>query len=318
MKSISYLCNLTENKIYNINAMETIRNFDELIEHLRQREGMRRVAVVCPYDESTQGAVENALKAGFIEAILVGDTEKIGTRFSDYAERVSYVETADPDEAAAKAVAMAREGKADIVMKGLVNTDNLLRAVLNKETGILPKGNVLTHLTCAQIVGYDKLIYCTDVAVIPHPTAEQREQQLRYVLQLARSMGGEEPRVGLINCTEKVNEKHFPFTVEYKQLIEKAVAGEFGRCIVDGPLDLKTCFSPAALHKKGIESPLEGHADAIIFPDIQAGNVFYKTITCFCQAQTAGILSGPQVPVVLPSRGDSPENKFYSLALAAL
>jgi phosphate butyryltransferase len=190
--------------------------------------------------------------------------------------------------------------------------------VLNKETGILPKGNVLTHLTCAQIAGYDKLIYCTDVAVIPHPTAEQREQQLRYVLQLARSMGVEEPRVGLINCTEKVNEKHFPFTVEYKQLIEKAVAGEFGRCIVDGPLDLKTCFSPAALHKKGIESPLEGHADAIIFPDIQAGNVFYKTITCFCQAQTAGILSGPQVPVVLPSRGDSPENKFYSLALAAL
>ena len=277
--------------------METIRNFDELIEHLRQREGMRRVAVVCPYDESTQGAVENALKAGFIEAILVGDTEKIGTRFSDYAERVSYVETADPDEAAAKAVAMAREGKADIVMKGLVNTDNLLRAVLNKETGILPKGNVLTHLTCAQIAGYDKLIYCTDVAVIPHPTAEQREQQLRYVLQLARSMGVEEPRVGLINCTEKVNEKHFPFTVEYKQLIEKAEAGEFGQ---------------------GIESPLEGHADAIIFPDIQAGNVFYKTITCFCQAQTAGILSGPQVPVVLPSRGDSPENKFYSLALAAL
>lgn len=278
--------------------MEAIHNFEELISYLKQRNERKRVAVVCPRDESTQKATARAAEAGFIEAITLD---------SDNA-----------DEAAAQAVIMAREGKADIIMKGLVNTDNLLRAVLNKETGILPKGNVLTHMTCAQIPGYDKLIYCTDVAVIPHPTAEQREQQLRYVLQITRRMGIEEPRVGLINCTEKVNEKHFPFTVEYKQLMAKAEAGEFGRCIVDGPLDLKTCFSPAALHKKGISSPLEGHADAIIFPDIQAGNVFYKTITCFCGAQTAGILCGPQVPVVLPSRGDSPENKFYSLALASL
>ncbi len=297
--------------------MEAIRNFDELIAHLRQRGEKRRVVVVCPYDESTQGAVEKALQEGFVEAILVGEPEKIGSRFEAYGQQVSLV-PALTDEAPAKAVGLARDGKADIVMKGLVNTDDLLRAVLNKETGILPKGNVLTHLTCAQLPGYDKFIYCTDVAVIPYPTAEQREQQLSYVLQLARSMGIEEPRVGLINCTEKVNAKHFPCTVEYRELIAKAQTGAFGRCIVDGPLDLKTCFSPAALHKKGIDSPLEGHADAVIFPDIQAGNVFYKTITCFCDAQTAGILSGPQVPVVLPSRGDSPDNKFLSLALASL
>ncbi len=297
--------------------MEAIRNFDELIAHLKQRGEKRRVVVVCPYDESTQGAVEKALREGFIEAILVGEAEKIGSRFETFGNQVSYV-SAPTDEAPGVAVTLAREGKADIVMKGLVNTDDLLRAVLNKETGILPKGQVLTHLTCAQIEGYDKFIYCSDVAVIPYPTAEQREQQLCYILQLARSMGIEEPRVGLINCTEKVNPKHFPCTVEYRELIAKAQTGAFGRCIVDGPLDLKTCFSPAALHKKGIDSPLEGHADAVIFPDIQAGNVFYKTITCFCEAQTAGILSGPQVPVVLPSRGDSPENKFLSLALASL
>jgi phosphate butyryltransferase len=239
------------------------------------------------------------------------------------AERAGFIEptaiTGDnPDEAAARAVAMAREGKADVIMKGQVNTDNLLRAVLNKETGILPKGRVLTHVTCAQLPVYDKLIFCTDVAVIPHPTAEQREEQLKYMLSLMRYFGIEEPRVGLINCTEKVNEKHFPFTVEYKALIAKAQTGAFGRCIIDGPLDLKTCFSPEALHKKGIDSPLEGHADGIIFPDIQAGNVFYKTITAFCHAETAAMLCGPQVPVVLPSRGDTPENKFLSLALASL
>ncbi len=278
--------------------MEAIRNFDDLIGFLKARGEKKRVAVICPRDESTKKAVSMAQEAGFINPILL-DNE-------------------NADEAAMQAVTMAREGNVDVLMKGLINTDNLLRAVLNKETGILPKGHVLTHLTCAQLVNYDKLIFCSDVAVIPYPTAEQREEQLKYLLALMRSMGVKQPRVGLINCTEKVNEKHFPFTVEYKELIAKAETGAFGACILDGPLDLKTCFSPMALHKKGINSPLEGHADAIIFPDIQAGNVFYKTITCFCEAQTAGILSGPQVPVVLPSRGDSPQNKFYSLALACL
>ena len=280
--------------------MDTIKNLNEMISHLTTLGGKKRIGVICPRDESTCKAVEGATQtSGFAEAVVFDDD--------------------DVCVAAAQAVAAAREGKVDVLMKGTLNTDDLLRAVLNKETGILPKGRVLTHLTCAQIPSYDKLVFCSDVAVIPHPTAEQREEQLKYLLQLMRSMGIEEPRVGLINCTEKVNEKHFPFTLEYKELIAKSQTGAFGRCIVDGPLDLKTCFSPEALHKKGIHSPLEGRADAIIFPDIQAGNVFYKTITCFCPGtETAAVLAGTQVPVVLPSRGDSPQNKLYSLALACL
>ena len=278
--------------------MDTIQNLDEMIGRLIAKGGKKRIGVICPRDESTRKAVEEATSAtGFAEAVVFDDDDVL--------------------VAAQQAVAAAREGKVDVLMKGTLNTDDLLRAVLNKETGILPKGRVLTHLTCAQIPSYDKLVFCSDVAVIPYPTAEQREEQLKYLLQLMRSMGVEEPRVGLINCTEKVNEKHFPVTVEYRQLAEKAATGVFGPCIVDGPLDLKTCFSPEALHKKGINSPLEGRADAIIFPDIQAGNVFYKTITCFIPGvETAAVLAGTQVPVVLPSRGDSPKNKLYSLALA--
>ena len=157
-----------------------------------------------------------------------------------------------------------------------------------------------------------------DPAVIPYPTKEQREQQLIYLLGLCRKMGVEEPRIALISCSEKVNPKHFPCTVDYQELVEKTKTGVFGPCIVDGPLDLKTSLSPAALHKKGLNSPLEGRSDGLIFSDIQAGNVFYKTITLFCQAQTAAILQGPQVPVVLTSRADSPDNKFYSLALACV
>ena len=280
--------------------MDAIKNLDELIAHLAGRGGKKRIGVICPRDESTRKAIKMAeTEMGFATTVVFDDD--------------------DACKAAAQAVAAAREGQVDVIMKGLINTDDLLRAVLNKEMGLLPKGRVLTHLTCAQIPVYDKLIFCSDVAVIPPPTAEQREEQLKYLLQLMHSLGIEEPRVGLINCTEKVNEKHFPFTAEYKQLIAKAQTGAFGKCIIDGPLDLKTCFSPEALHKKGINSPLEGKADAIIFPDIQAGNVFYKTITCFCPGtETAAVLAGTQVPVVLPSRGDSPTNKAYSLALACL
>ena len=110
----------------------------------------------------------------------------------------------------------------------------------------------------------------------------------------------------------------FAYTADYLDIIAEAQMGAFGRCIIDGPLDLKTSLSPAALHKKGLTSPLEGRSDGLIFSDIQAGNVFYKSITLFCQAQTAAILQGPQVPVVLTSRADSADNKFYSLALACV
>ena len=297
--------------------MKTIKNFDELVAHLASRSERRRVAVVCPNDESTQYAVCRALDEGFITATLVGCTADARQVFAKYPD-VCFVEADDADDAARKAVALVREGKADVLQKGLLNTDNMLHAVLNKETGILPKGRVLTHLTCAQIEGHERFLFFTDAAVIPHPTAEQRVEQLKYVVDTCRAMGIEQPRVGLINCTEKVNEKYFPFTVEYKELIARVEQGEFGPCIVDGPLDLKTCLSPEALHKKGIESPLEGKADAVIFPDIQAGNVFYKTITLFCCALCAGILRGPLCPVVLPSRGDSKLSKFYSLALASI
>lgn len=298
--------------------MEVIRNFEELVSHLSQRTERRRVAVVCPNDHSSQEAVARALDEGIADILIVGADEEAKTFFAKYGERIESVDASDVDEAATKAVALVREGRADVLMKGLLNTDNLLRAVLNKEMGILPKGRVLTHIACAQMPQYDRLLFCTDVAVIPRPTKEQREEQLRYVLELCRTMGVEKPRVALINCSEKVNEKHFPHTVEYRELVAKAEAGEFGPCIVDGPMDLKTSLSEAALKKKHLVSPIEGKADALIFPGIQSGNVFYKAITLFCQADTAAILKGPQVPVVLTSRGDSPASKFYSLALACL
>lgn len=298
--------------------MNAIRNFDDLTAYLSKLDEPRRVAVVCPNDESTCQAVHQAIEEGFARAILVGCQPQYANLFDDVRKKVTFIPADDVDDAAARAVSLVRDGMADVLMKGLLNTDNLLRAVLNKQTGILPQGRVLTHITCAQMPQYEKLIFCSDVAVIPQPTKEQREAQLVYLLNLCRSMGIREPGVALINCSEKVDERHFPHTVEYRELVERAEKGEFGQCIVDGPLDLKTALSAKALKKKGLHSPLKGFADALIFPDIQAGNVFYKAITLFCRAQTAAMLQGPQVPVVLTSRADDWQSKYYSLALASL
>ncbi len=300
--------------------MDAIKNFEELIDHLRLRGDRKRVAVVWGSDEYTQKSVMLALEAGFIEAVFVGCREAVEQNnvLMRHQEHISFVQADDSDEAASKAVEMVHRGEADILMKGMLNTDNLLRAVLNKETGILPRGNVLTHITVASFFSYPKLLFFTDSAVIPYPTQEQRAQQIRYITYAARCFGIDTPKVALIHCSEKVQEKHFPFTAGYAELISRANDGAFGSCLVDGPMDVKCACSAEAVAKKGLQSPIGGEADCLVFPDIEAGNMFYKSLTLFAHAETAAVLQGTLCPVVLPSRGDSKLSKFYSLALAAL
>ena len=278
--------------------MQPIKTLNDMTRFLQQRGNCKRVAVVCPGDASTRYAVEKGKEMGFIEPI--------------------YVEGDDKDECARRAVSMVKNGEADILMKGLINTDNVLRAILNKETGILRPGHVLTHVAMTEIPKYEKLLFFTDAAVIPIPTKEQRRQQVHYVNYVCHALGIEEPRISLIHCAEKVSEKIFPYTKDNLDIIALAQSGYFGRCIIDGPLDLKTSLDSVSLHEKGIHSAIDGQADALIFPDIVAGNVFYKTLTLFGYAKTAGVLQGTLCPVVLPSRSDSPESKYHSLALAAI
>lgn len=300
--------------------MEKITNFDQLTSHLSQLGKRKRVAVVCASDSSTQNAVAKAIREGFAEAVFVGRKSDVegNEEILSVAQWVDYIDIDDIDEAARAAVRLVREGKADILMKGLINTDNLLRAVLNKEAGILPKGNVLTHITASYIPGFPRMLFFTDAAVIPYPTHEQRVEQVRYVAKLCRDFGIAEPKISLIHCTEKPNGKFFPFTERYAEIISQAEAGDFGPCVVDGPLDLKTSCCKESLDKKGIHSTLDGQADALVFPDIEAGNVFYKTITLFANAETAGMLAGTLAPVVLTSRSDSLACKYCSLAVAAI
>ena len=296
-----------------------IQNFQQMMAHLGANGRRLRMAVVCGSDDSTLYAVERALHEGFAEVIFVGDAEKVRQRkeLHPYSEWMRFEDAADYVEAATRAVALVREGEADILMKGLISTDILLRAVLNKEHGLLPKGNVLTHLSVAQFPERNQLLFFTDPAVIPYPTQEQRIAQVGYAVKVCHAFGIKEPRVSLLHCSEKASDK-FPHTLGYPEIIDMAAQGKWGKAIVDGPLDLRTSIDPIALKKKGIPSPLEGRADVLVFPDIEAGNAFYKTITFLSKADVAGTLQGTICPVVLPSRGDSGEDKFYSLAFAAM
>ncbi|MBR2244686.1 MAG: phosphate butyryltransferase [Prevotella sp.] len=278
--------------------MQPIKTLNDMIIFLRERGDRKRVAVVSASDASTRYAVEKGKEMGFIEPI--------------------YIDGDDKEACARQAVALCRNGEADILMKGLINTDVLLRAILDKEKGIIRPGHVLTHVAMAEIPKYEKLLFFTDAAVIPVPTPAQRRQQIHYMNYVCHAMGIEEPRISLIHCAEKVSAKAFPYTTDYLEIIAEAQTGCFGHCIIDGPLDLKTSLDAVSLHEKGIHSIIDGQADALIFPDIVAGNVFYKTLTLFAYAKTAGVLQGTLCPCVVSSRADSPDSKYYSLALAAL
>lgn len=300
--------------------MPEINNFSQIVDHLRGLNQTKRVAVVCPYDEETLSAVVAATDKHLITPILIGELsriQQIATQVEPSALSYEIIATDSPDEAALKAVEMTRNGQADIVMKGLVNTDNLLRAILNKEHAILPKGKLLTHLSVAQLPGYNKLLFFSDVAVIPYPTLEQRIEMINYNLDTCRKFGVVAPKVALIHFTEKVNPK-FQNSVDYATLVEMCNNGEFGNASIAGPMDVKTACDAHSAEVKGLSSDVCGNADLLIFPNIESGNTFYKTITLFGNAKIAGILQGTSSPVILSSRSDSADSKFYSLVLACV
>lgn len=299
--------------------MEAIISFEELSDHLIKSGIRRKVAVVCADDPETEYAVARAVEEGFATFVMIGDAKRLEAypKIKTFGDKIQIVDILDSDEAARQAVAMARNGEVDAIMKGIINTDNLLRAILNKETGILPKGRVLTHLSVAQVPAYHKLLFFSDPAVIPYPTLDQRRQMIRYDVATCQKFGIIHPKVALIHFTEKVNPK-FPNSVDIATLVEEAGDSTFGEAIVAGPMDVKTACDLHSAQVKHISSPVCGDADILIFPNIESGNTFYKALSFFAGADMAGMLQGPSCPVVLPSRSDSGMSKYNSLALAVM
>ena len=295
-----------------------MRNIDDIVKFAKER-GPKTISVACCQDKEVLIAVENARKQHMIEAILVGDIEKtreIAKTLNIELNNYELVDIKDLSQACLKAVEIVSTGKAHMVMKGLVDTSIILKAVLNKEIG-LRTGNILSHVAVFDIEGYDRLFFITDAAMNLAPGVNEKKQIIENACSVARALDIEEPKVALICAREKVNPK-MPDTVDAKELEEMYKRGEIKNCIVGGPFALDNAVSEEAAKHKGIDHPVAGKADVLLVPDIEAGNIFYKSMTFFAKAESAGLVLGAKAPIVLTSRADSDVTKLNSIALGVL
>ena len=272
-------------------------------------------------DSHTIAAAAKAVEAGLADVTLVGDEELIAQACkAEGVDASSFTVIHNSNELAsvAQAVQMIRDGEGDFLMKGLCSTDKFLRAVLNKETGLLPPKGTLTHCTVLEIPSYHKLLFVGDVAVIPAPDLKQKQLILECLVKTAKAVGVAKPKVAIIAATEQVLASQ-PASVEAAILAKMADRGQIKGCIADGPLALDVAIDQDSVEIKGIVSPVAGDADCLLFPNIESGNVFYKANSKLVpDVRQAGILVGAKVPCVLSSRADSIDTKLNSIAIAAM
>ena len=223
----------------------------------------------------------------------------------------------EPDlaEAARKAVALVRSGEADFLMKGKLDTSVLLKAVVNKETG-LGKGGVMSHFTAFEIPTYHKLLMPVDGGMVTYPTLEQKKAIIENTVGALRAMGYDCPKVGVLACVEKLNPK-MPETVEGDALKQMNQRGELTGCVVEGPISYDCAVSREIAAFKGFESPCAGDCDVLVAPNIHAGNIMGKMLTVTCKAKMAGFIVGARCPIVMTSRGSSAEEKYLSIVISA-
>lgn len=295
-----------------------IKKFRDVLKIAKER-GPKIVALACAQDNDALKAVHQAFENGIVKAILIGDAEKIKTICNEENIDVSdyeVIDIQDQTEACLKAVELVSSGRADLLMKGLVDTGILLKAVLNKEVG-LRTGNVLSHVAVFDVPTYHKLILVTDAAMNIAPDLETKKQILENALVVSRALDIEEAKVAVIAAKEKINPK-MPVTVEAGELVKMNEEGEIKDCLVGGPFSLDIAISFEAAKIKGFVHPVAGDADILLCPTIEAGNILYKSLTYFAQAEGAGVIVGTKAPVILTSRADSEETKLNSIALGVL
>ena len=296
-----------------------IKNLNELIT-LAKSKPKKRLVVVFANDLHTIEAVYSAVQEGIVEATLTGIKENIAKFCGDHSMDINFFEIIEQEnemEAGLMCCDMINQGKAHLIMKGSISTDNYMRCILNKERGIMSSGALLTHVTCMEMLKLGKLLIVSDVAVIPYPNLEQKEKILKYLIGTAHKLGHEEPKVALIGPSEIPNRK-ISSSSDAMDLVEKAETGVFGKSIVAGPMGLDLAVDMEVVQIKKYFNPVAGNADAMLFPNIDAGNVFYKSATKLVGCESAAIVVGAKVPAVLTSRGDSAKSKLCSIALATV
>lgn len=295
-----------------------IKNFDELIKVAKER-GPKKLSVACAQDDDVMMAVENARKAGIVEAILVGDQEaieEVAKQQNIDLKNYEIIDVKDMTEASYKAVELVSTGKANLVMKGLVDTSIVLKAVLDKEIG-LRTGNGLSHVAVFDVPNFPRLLYVTDAAMNIAPDAATKKQIIENSVVVANALDLQNPNVGIICAKEKVNPK-MPATVDAELLVNMNKSGELKGCTVGGPFALDNAVSEEAARIKGMKDPMAGKVDILLCPTIEAGNILYKTLSFLAGARSAGIIVGAKAPIVLTSRADDDDSKLNSIALGVL
>ncbi|GLI54545.1 phosphate butyryltransferase [Propionigenium maris DSM 9537] len=295
-----------------------MKNFEQALELARSK-GRKTVSVACAQDRDVLLAVDKAREAGIVDAILVGDEKKIreiAAANSVDLNNYRVVDREDLTEAAREAVRLVSSGEAHMLMKGLVDTSIVLKAVLDKEIG-LRGDSILSHVAVFEIEGWDRLFYVTDAAMNIAPNLDAKKKIIENAVKVARSLEVETPKVACLCAKEKVNEK-MPDTVDAKALEDMNKNGELKDCLVGGPFALDNAISEEAAKHKGMDHPVAGRADILMTGDIEAGNVLYKSMAFFAKSKNAGIIVGARKPIILTSRADNEEAKLNSIILGSL
>lgn len=280
---------------------------------------VQTVAVACAHDTEALKAVAEAHALGLARFILVGETDKIRLLADGMGLDLSSFELVDARGEAAGAsatVQVVASGRAQILLKGFVDSSVLFRAVLDRDTG-LRNGSTVSHTVVMDVPGFDKLYLLTDAAMIIKPDLETKRQIVLNAVKVARALGNPDPVVGVLCESEKVNPK-MPATVDAAALVEMNRDGRLPGCRVGGPYALDNAISERAARHKGMDDPLAGKADILLAPDLAAGNIFYKSLMYFAHARSAGVVMGTKAPVLLNSRADSHETKINAVALGVL
>ncbi|MCT4638904.1 MAG: bifunctional enoyl-CoA hydratase/phosphate acetyltransferase [Bacteroidales bacterium] len=294
-----------------------LQKLEDLIEIAKGKE-TRRIAVAAAADHPVLEAVKKATENGIVVPVLVGDKpeiEKIAKEINFDLSNVEIHQESNPAKASVKAVALIKEGKADILMKGLVATAPLLKAVLNKENG-LRKGGTLSHFALFESPFYHKLFGVTDAAMNVAPEFNDKISIVNNAVEAMHGIGVEKPKVAIVGPLETVNPK-IESTVHASMLTVMNNRKQIKGCIIDGPFAIDNAVSKEAAEHKGIESPVAGDADIIVAPELNAANILYKTLNFLGGAMSAAVIMGAQVPIVLTSRADTEKSKYMSIAMAA-
>jgi len=294
------------------------KDFDSLIKKVKDFEVVKKVVVICAHDSHTLEAVFKGVAENIVSPILIGDKLKIEAILTEMAVTIDpalIFDVENDTEAASLGVEMIREGKADFIMKGKINTADLLKAVVNKEKG-LRTGSVMSVVALHEVPGYHKLLCITDGGMMMYPNLDEKKQVLENAVTTFNNMGYENPKVAVLAAVEVVNPK-MPETVDADALKQMNLSGEIKNCTVEGPISYDLTMSKESANIKGFKSDVCGDADILLVPNITVGNILSKAIVYSAGAKMAGFIVGAKVPIVLTSRGATTEEKYLSLVLSA-